>query len=191
MQLLRSRLLAGLGSERRVLFVVGSSPEQSGAGMARHLAESLARGGQQVSLLLIGGTGAGLEGEALSDTIEVDRVGMGVTGVELADLVQTPMVMDRIETMRIGSRFTRGHAGSDLAIVAADAKLDRASVIALARVADGVLLVVDTRVTRTDELEDIVRDIRQAGTPLVGTVLSRSKRVAEATSARPRALTSQ
>lgn len=191
MQLLRSRLLAGLGSERRVLFIVGSSPHQSGAGMARHLAESLARGGQQVSLLLIGGTGAGLEGEALSDTIEVDRVGMGVSGMELADMVQKPLVMDRIDSMRIGSRFTRGHAGSDLAIVAADAPLDRASVIALAQVADGVLVVVDTRVTTTDELDDVSRDIRQAGTPLVGTVMSRSNRTAEAVPEGPRALASR
>jgi succinoglycan biosynthesis transport protein ExoP len=190
LQLLRSRLLAGLGSQTRVVFVVGSSPHQAGAGMARHLAESLARGGQQVSLLLIGGTGAGLEGEALSDTIEIDRVGMGVSGMELADLVQTPLVMDRIETLRIGSRFTRGHAGNDLAIVAADAPLDRASVIALARVADGVLVVVDSRVTHAEELDDVSRDIRQAGTPLLGTVMSRSKRPAEP-AARPRALASR
>jgi capsular polysaccharide biosynthesis protein len=187
MQLLRARLLAGLGSDRRVLFVVGSSPKQSSAGMARHLAESLARGGQQVSLLLIGGTGAGPESGALSDTIEVDRVGMGVNGVELADLVQTPLVMDRIDTLRVSSRFARGHAGSDLAIVAADAPLDRASVIALARVADGVLLIVDTRLTRTVQLNDVSRDIEQAGTPLVGTVLSRSKRRAESTSTSQRA----
>jgi capsular polysaccharide biosynthesis protein len=190
-QLLRSRLLAGIDPDTRVVFVVGGSSHQSGSGLARHLSESLARGGQQVSLLLVGGDGAGLGGETLSDTIEIDRVGMGVNGVELADLVQNPMIKNRIETLRTGSRFARGHAGNDLAIVAADAPLDRASVIALSRMADGVLVVVDPRVTRSDELDDIVSDIQDTGTPLVGTVMSRSDRSKEASPDRLRAITAR
>ncbi len=174
----------------RILLVTSSVPAEGKSTLAANLSTVIARSGQPVVVVdadmrhASQGATFGLpEGAGLSDVL--------AGRVALRDVLQDPGLSPNLRVLTagrvppnpselLGSRTMREllEALSELAVVIVDAPplLPVTDAAVLSKSVDGVLLVVDARATKIDQLAKALRNLQQAAGTLTGVVLNRVPR---------------
>jgi len=172
MRLLRAELLGRVGHTPFRLLLVDPGAQQSSV-MAGYLAGALAVSGLPVTLLTIGADRQALtrlaaaarvtSGSASQVDVEVTELFASLSPEQLSDAVEFPVVDHAVDRRRAAGRVV---------VLCPAMTLERAELMTLSRRVDRVLVVVDTRSTRTHRLQDLARDVRSVGADIVGAVIA-------------------
>jgi Mrp family chromosome partitioning ATPase len=187
---LRNEVVAALGSSDRVILVTGASPGAASTIVAANLAAAFARADTEVALVGANVPEIGTETLTLSQIFDVADI-PGLTDVLAGrtSLGRTLQRAARAPRLRIvtpgGTASAAGLLQSEGAgtvlnalrqavryvVVEAPSAAAGADAQSLARVADVVILVIETGRTRHAQVADAARQLRLVGTRLLGAVV--------------------